>query len=195
AAIGLLSLLVGLFIGSWNAACRDCPSVAEIYVWEPKSATKILDRDRKLIAELFQERRTPVELTPLPPHVPQAFIAVEDKRFYRHNGFDYRRLIGANIRNVLSGRITGGGSTITQQLARWMFSEKIGFEQRPIRKLKEARVARELEEIYSKDEILQAYINQVNYGHGWHGIETAAQHYFGKPAVHLELHEAALLAG
>jgi penicillin-binding protein 1A len=195
AAVGLLSLVVGLFIGSWNAVCRDCPSVAEIYVWEPKSATKILDRDRKLIAELFQERRTPVELSTLPPHVPQAFVAVEDKRFYSHNGFDYRRLVGANVRNVLSGRITGGGSTITQQLARWMFSEEIGFEQRPTRKLKEAKVARELEDIYSKDEILQAYINQVNYGHGWHGIETAAQHYFGKPAVQLEVEEAALLAG
>src|SRR5690606_5825122 len=128
--IGLFSLALGLFIGSWNAACRDCPSVAQIYVWEPKSATKILDRDGKLIAELFQERRTPVRLETLPEFVPQAFIAVEDKRFYQHNGFDYRRLIAANIENVLRGRITGGGSTITQQLARWMFSEEIGFEQR-----------------------------------------------------------------
>ncbi|MGH7506853.1 MAG: penicillin-binding protein 1A [Longimicrobiales bacterium] len=195
AVLGLFSLAVGLFIGSWNAVCRDCPSVAQIYVWEPKSATKILDRDRKLIAELFQERRTPVQLETLPAFVPQAFIAVEDKRFYEHNGFDYRRLIGANVRNVLSGRITGGGSTITQQLARWMFSEEIGFEQRVKRKLKEAKVARELEEIYTKEEILEAYINQVNYGHGWHGIETAAQHYFGKPAVQLNPAEAAMLAG
>jgi penicillin-binding protein 1A len=194
AAVGLLSLAVGLFVGSWNAVCRDCPSVAQIYVWEPKSATKILDRDRKLIAELFQERRTPVDLETLPAYVPQAFIAIEDKRFYEHEGFDYRRLIGANVRNVLSGRITGGGSTITQQLARWMFSEEIGFEQRIKRKLKEAKVARELEDLYSKEEILEAYINQVNYGHGWHGIETAAQHYYGKPAVQLNPAEAALLA-
>jgi penicillin-binding protein 1A len=194
AAVGLLSLATGLFVGSWNAVCRDCPSVAQIYVWEPKSATKILDRDRKLIAELFQERRTPVELSTLPAYVPQAFVAIEDKRFYEHDGFDYRRLIGANVRNVLSGRITGGGSTITQQLARWMFSEEIGFEQRLKRKLKEARVARELEELYTKDEILGAYINQVNYGHGWHGIETAAQHYFGKPAVQVDPSQAALLA-
>jgi penicillin-binding protein 1A len=193
--VGLGSLAVGLFIGSWNSACRDCPSVAQIYVWEPKSATQILDRDRKLIAELFQERRTPVRIETLPEFVPQAFIAVEDKRFYRHNGFDYRRLVAANVQNVLSGRITGGGSTITQQLARWMFSEEIGFEQRIRRKLKEAKVARELEEIYTKDEILEAYINQVNYGHGWHGIETASQHYFGKAAVQLNPAEAALLAG
>jgi penicillin-binding protein 1A len=192
--IGFMALAAGLIIGSWNAVCRDCPSIAQIYVWEPKSATQILDHDRKLIAELFQERRTPVDVQTLPPYVPQAFIAVEDKRFYNHRGFDYRRLIGASVRNVLSRRITGGGSTITQQLARWMFSEQIGFEQVLTRKLKEAKVARELEDVYSKDAILGAYINQVNYGHGWHGIETAAQHYFGKPAVQIDPAEAALLA-
>jgi penicillin-binding protein 1A len=62
--------------------CRDCPSIAQIYVWEPKQATKIFDRDGKLIAELFEERRTPIEISTLPPYVPQAFIAIEDKRFY-----------------------------------------------------------------------------------------------------------------
>jgi penicillin-binding protein 1A len=198
AASGFSALVAGLAVGSWNAVCRDCPSIAQIYVWEPKSATRILDRDRKLIAELFEERRTPVDIGTLPEYVPQAFIAVEDKRFYRHDGFDYRRLVSAAVRNVVSGRITGGGSTITQQLARWMFTEEIGFQrsglQGPARKLKEARVARELEDVYEKDDILEAYINQVNYGHGWHGIETAAQHYFGKPAVHLTIGEAAMLA-
>ncbi len=192
---GFAFLFAGLLLGTWNAVCRDCPSIAQIYVWEPASATKILDRDRKLIAELFiEQNRTPIPLSTLPEHVPQAFIAVEDKRFYRHHGFDYRRLITANLRNLVSGRVTGGGSTITQQLARWMFPEEIGFEQVLTRKLKEARIARELEDVYSKDEILEAYINQVNYGHGWHGIETAAQHYFGKPAVELDPAEAALLA-
>ncbi|MCI0433230.1 MAG: transglycosylase domain-containing protein, partial [Gemmatimonadetes bacterium] len=149
--IGFMALAAGLIIGSWNAVCRDCPSIAQIYVWEPKSATQILDHDRKLIAELFQERRTPVDVQTLPPYVPHAFIAVEDKRFYGHRGFDYRRLVGASVRNVISRRITGGGSTITQQLARWMFSEQIGFEQVLTRKLKEAKVARELEDVYSKD--------------------------------------------
>jgi penicillin-binding protein 1A len=180
--------------GSWNAVCRDCPSIAQMYVWEPKSATQILDHDRKLIAELFQERRTPVKLATLPEYVPQAFVAVEDKRFYGHRGFDYRRIAGAAARNVLHARITGGGSTITQQLARWMFADQIGFEQRFTRKLKELKVARELERVYSKDEILEAYINQVNYGHGWHRIETASQHYFGKSAVDLDPAQAAMLA-
>jgi penicillin-binding protein 1A len=192
--IGLVSLVAGLGIGAWQAVCRDCPSVAQIYVWEPKQSTKILDRHGQLIAELFEERRTPIDISTLPPHVPQAFVAVEDKRFYRHDGLDYRRLVTANLRNLVSGRITGGGSTITQQLARNMFEEGIGFEQVVTRKLKEARVAKQIEEVYSKDEILQAYINQVNYGHGWRGIETASQNYFGKPAVELNPAEAAMLA-
>jgi penicillin-binding protein 1A len=135
-----------------------------------------------------------VKLETLPEYVPHAFVAVEDKRFYRHHGFDFRRIVTANLRNVLSGRITGGGSTITQQLARWMFSEEIGFQQRLTRKLKELKVARELEDIYAKDQILEAYINQVNYGDGRHGIESASQYFFAKPAIELDPAEAALLA-
>jgi 1A family penicillin-binding protein len=198
AAIFSLALLAGLgaglLVGSWQSACRDCPSIAQIYVWEPKQATKILDYQGRLVAELFQERRTPVSIKDLPKYVPAAFIAVEDKRFYRHNGFDYVRLVGANLRNILSGSITGGGSTITQQLARNMFRSEVGFEQKITRKIKEARVAREIEQVYTKDQILEAYLNQINFGHGWYGIETAAQRYFGKPAALLNTAEAALLA-
>jgi 1A family penicillin-binding protein len=186
--VALASMGVGLGAGAWNAVCRDCPSIAQIYVWEPKQATKIFDRDGKLIAELFEERRTPIEISTLPPYVPQAFIAVEDQRFYRHSGLDYRGIVRAAVTR------RGGGSTITQQLARNMFEEDIGFRRAYTRKLKEARVAQQIEQVYTKEEILQAYINQVNYGHGWRGIETASQHYFGKPAVELNPAEAAMLA-
>ena len=184
----------GLALGTWEAVCRDCPSVAQIYTWEPKSSTKIYSADGEMIAELFQERRTPIEIATLPPYVQQAFIAVEDKRFYRHGGLDYRRIAGAALRNAFNFQITGGGSTITQQLARNMFPTEIGFRKRLTRKLKEARVAKEIERVYSKPQILEAYINQIHYGHGWHGIETAAQHYFGKPAAQLNPAEAATLA-
>jgi 1A family penicillin-binding protein len=195
---GLTSLVAGIALGTWNAVCRDCPSTAQIYVYEPARATKILDIEGRLIAELFTERRTPVQISTLPPHVMQAFIAVEDRRFYSHGGLDFIRIVGAGVRNVLQARVTGGASTITQQLARNMFTEEIGFERRAIagltRKLKEARVARQLEDVYTKDQILEAYINQVNYGHGWHGIETASQHYFDKPATELNVAEGAMLA-
>ena len=194
AVLALVTLVAGLAIGTWRAVCRDCPSVAQIYAWEPKEATRLLDRDGKLFAELFEERRTPVQIETLPEHVAQAFVAVEDKRFYQHDGLDFRRIISANIQNVVSGRITGGGSTITQQLARNMFEEGIGFEQRVARKLKEFKVAKQIEQVYGKNTILEAYINLVNYGHGWRGIETASQHYFGKAASQLNPAEAAMLA-
>jgi penicillin-binding protein 1A len=194
AVVAAGSLGAGLGLGTWQTVCRDCPSIAQIYVYEPQQATKILDVEGRLIAELFMERRTPVEIATLPPHVTQAFIAVEDRRFYSHHGLDFRRIVGSALLNVTSGRVRAGASTITQQLARNMFSEEIGFERRMSRKLKEARVALEIEKVYSKDQILQAYVNQINFGHGWHGIETAAQHYFGKPAVDLNPAEAATLA-
>ena len=187
------SLGAGLLVGAWHSVCRDCPSIAQISMWEPKQSTKIFDHDGKLIDELYEERRTPVSIETLPEYVKYAFVAVEDRRFYSHSGLDYRRIIGAGVRNVLHIGIGGGGSTITQQLARNMF-ENIGFERRLTRKLKEAKVAREIEAVYEKDKILEAYINQVNYGHGWRGIETAAQHYFGKPARDITPAEAAMLA-
>jgi penicillin-binding protein 1A len=192
--LGFVSLGAGFAVGSWTAVCRDCPSIAQIYVWEPKSATQILDRNGRLITELFQERRTPVRIETLPDYVKYAFVAIEDKRFYSHSGFDPRGFMAATVKNLLRGRRLAGGSTITQQLARWMFSDEIGFERRPTRKLKELKVAIELEHVYDKDAILEAYINQVNYGAGRHGIESASQYFFGKAAIDLNPAEAALLA-
>src|SRR5690606_40090149 len=120
ALVAAFSLLAGLGVGAWTSVCRDCPSIAQIYVWEPKQATRILSHDGRLIAELFQERRTPVSIADLPPHVPQAFIAIEDKRFYRHGGFSLRGFARAVVVRLpvvgkLFNRRAGGGSTITQQ--------------------------------------------------------------------------------
>lgn len=194
----------GLGLGAFRAVCRDCPSIARISVWEPQRSTKIFAHDGRLIQELFLERRTPVSLNQLPPHVPMAFVAVEDKRFYRHGGLDFIRIVGALVKNVLSGRVTGGASTITQQLARNIFAADIAWLdeirgevtlwQRVQRKLKEAHVALQLEQVYTKDQILEAYLNQIHYGHGWYGIETAAGRYFGKSASELNPAEAATLA-
>ncbi len=192
-ALSLVALGGGLALGSWRNVCYNCPSIAQIHVWEPTQSTKILSHDGQLIAELGEERRTAVALSELPRYVPQAFIAVEDKRFYEHNGFDMRGIGRAVVGLILNRRIVGGGSTITQQLARNMFVQ-LGFEQRISRKLKELKVALELEQAYSKDQILEAYINQVNYGRGHYGIESASQWFFGKPASAINPAEAALLA-
>src|SRR5687768_16132848 len=192
------SIGAGAAVGTWQAICRDCPSIAQIYVWEPIRATKMFAHDGRLVTEFALERRTPVDIASLPPYVPKAFVAIEDKRFYKHGGFDVigimRAMRNLLLRVFLRMDVYGGGSTITQQLARHMFTQEIGFERRPTRKLKEIKVSMELEDVYNKDQILAAYINQVHYGHGWYGIETAAQHYFGKPAIEINPAEAALLA-
>jgi len=194
AALFAVAAGAGVGWGSWQNLCSDCPSIAQIATWEPQQTSKVFSRDGQLIAEFGVERRTPVSIHALPDHVPQAFIAVEDRRFYRHGGFDLRGLTRAGVEAATSFSFTGaGGSTITQQLARNIFSS-IGFEKRIERKLKELQVALELERAYSKDQILEAYINQVNYAHGWWGIQTASRNYFGKDATELNPAEAALLA-
>jgi len=192
--LALISLGAGLATGSWRNVCDDCPSIAQIYVWEPQQSTKILSHDGRLIAELFQERRTPVSIDALPDHVKQAFISIEDKRFYGHRGYDPRGIARALVELVLTRRKSSGGSTITQQLARNMYQQEVGYRKDFGRKLKELRVALELEKVYTKDQILEAYINQVNYGRGRYGIESASRYFFGKMATELNPAEAALLA-
>ena len=193
----LLAVGSGVVWGSWRNLCADCPSVAQIRTWEPQQTSKLYSHDGILIAELGIERRTPVSLAALPPHVPQAVVAVEDKRFYRHKGLDPIGLARAVV-GVLTFQNRGGGSTITQQLARNMFDEQIGFERRllgggPTRKLKELQVAFELERSYSKDQILEAYLNEVYMGRAW-GFQAAARAFLDKDAAEMNPAEAALLA-
>jgi penicillin-binding protein 1A len=185
--------------GAWKNLCVDCPSIAQISTWQPEQTSKLLSHDGRLVVEIGLERRTPVALDALPEYVPQAFLAIEDKRFYQHHGFSIRGIVRAAVVRVpgmgtLLNRRAGGGSTITQQLARNMFVQTIGFEKRMTRKLKELQVALALERTYSKDQILEAYINQVNYDRGWYGIQTASRNYFGKNATELNPAEAAMLA-
>lgn len=186
----------GTAAGAWHNLCANCPSIAQIHTYEPQQASKMYAVDGRLISDrIGDQRRTPVAIADLPPHVPQAFIAIEDKRFYQHEGLDLRG-IGRAVLGVVRNRSLsgGGGSTITQQLARNMWTEELGFEKRLVRKLKEWQVAKELEGAYSKDEILEAYMNQIGYAHGWYGLQTASVNYFGKNAIHMNPAEGALLA-
>lgn len=179
--------------GSWQNLCAGdaCPSIAQIKTYEPEQTSKLLSWDGKLITEIGFERRTPVSIRALPDYVPQAVVAIEDGRFYRHHGFDPRG-IGRAAFGVLTGRNLGGGSTITQQLARNMF-DQIGFERRITRKLKEVQVALDLERSYTKDQILEAYLNEIYMGRGY-GFQNAARNYLGKNVTDVNVAEAALLA-
>ncbi|MFQ5536036.1 MAG: penicillin-binding protein 1A [Gemmatimonadota bacterium] len=189
----LLAAGAGGAWGSWRNLCAGdrCPSIAQIKTWEPEQTSKLLSHDGRLIAEIGYERRTPVSIHALPDYVPQAVIAIEDNRFYRHHGFDPRGIARAAF-GVLTGRNLGGGSTITQQLARNMF-DQIGFERRITRKLKEVQVALDLERSYTKDQILEAYLNEIYMGRGY-GFQNAARNYLGKDVTEVNPAEAALLA-
>ena len=183
--------------GVWKNLCTGdaCPSIAQIKTYEPEQTSKLLSWDGKLVAEIGFERRTPISIRALPAYVPQAVVAIEDHRFYEHHGFDPRGIARAVV-GKLTRQSLGGGSTITQQLARNMF-EQIGFEREGlrayVRKLKEIQVAIDLEQSYTKDQILEAYLNEVYMGRGF-GFQNAARNYFGKSVTEIDVAEAALLA-
>ncbi|MEJ9281108.1 PBP1A family penicillin-binding protein [Ureibacillus thermosphaericus] len=156
-------------------------------------ASVFLDRNGNQIGDYFTaERRYWKELDEISPYLIEATIAVEDKDFYQHNGFDYSRIASAVLNDLKTRSKAEGASTITQQLARNLY---LTLEKTWSRKIMEALYAYRLELFYSKDEILEAYLNTVNYGHGMYGAEAASRYYFGKSASDLTLAESALLAG
>lgn len=156
-------------------------------------STFVLARDGSLIGEIGAQWRTSVPLSTLPKYLPQAFIAVEDQRFYQHDGVDLVGIAGA-LKDAVRGNLRGA-STITQLLVGNMHPEVIDRSDVSLgRKLREQAAAREMERHYGKDQILEAFLNQVHFGRRWYGVESAARHYFGKPAVQVTLAEAATLA-
>jgi penicillin-binding protein 1A len=177
-------------------ASSQQPKAADTEPWTitpMPQASLVLARDGSLIGEIGKEIRTNVSIKSLPKYLPQAFVAVEDHRFYQHDGVDVVGIAGALKDNIFGER--RGASTITQQLVGNMHPSIIDRTDRSLgRKLKEQAAAREMEKHYTKDQILEAYLNQIPFGHGWSGVESAARHYFGKSASRLSLAEAASLA-
>jgi len=171
------------------------PSTGEPWrINEILQSTLVYGRDGSLVGEIGRELRTSVPLSSLPPYVPEAFVAIEDRRFYQHNGVDVIGVIGA-LKDRFIGRRMRGASTITQQLVGNMHPDVVDRRDMSLdRKLREQDAAREMERHYTKAQILEAYLNLIPFGHGWFGIDAAARHYFGKPAGRLTLAEAATLA-
>ncbi|MFH1258997.1 MAG: transglycosylase domain-containing protein [Elusimicrobiota bacterium] len=185
--IGLTSL--GIIFQKFASNLPD-PHILENYT--PNLVTKIYDCNNEIIAEFFSEKRTLVPLTKIPVDLQNAVIAIEDKRFFHNWGMDLRGTFRASLSNLLAGRVVEGGSTITQQLAKVIFlTRKRTLE----RKIKELLLSLKLEKEFSKEEILQLYLNQIYFGGGAYGVEAAASVYFGKPIEKLNLPECALLAG
>jgi 1A family penicillin-binding protein len=155
-------------------------------------STLIYDSNNNLVSALFEEYRIAVPLDEISPHLVNGVLVIEDRRFFDHDGIDLRRILIAAVANQRAGEIVQGGSTITQQLVRSILLNR---KKSYTRKLKEAILARRLEERYSKRDILQAYLNRVYFGDGYYGVQAAALGYFGKPASALDAVEGATLAG
>ncbi|NBW66068.1 hypothetical protein EBR44_09945, partial [bacterium] len=195
AVLGALGV-TGLGIG-WAMVCsgNKCPSLEQLEKYQPRQTSRLYAADGRFIAEIGLERRTLVKLDQIPKHVQQAFVITEDKRFYSHGGIDFSRIFGAVLANVRNRGISQGFSTITMQLARNLFPENLKAREKTLtRKLREAKVARAIEAKYSKDRILELYLNQIYLGNGAYGVESAAHRYFGKSVKDLNIAEAATLA-
>lgn len=171
---------------------KDLPSIRSLDSYTPSLVTKLYDIRGELLSELFVEKRSVLPLPQIPLDFQHAVLATEDANFYRHWGVDVKGIARATFANLRAGRTVQGASTITQQLAKNIFLTR---ERTLSRKIKEAILTLQMEANLSKDEILQLYINQIYFGKGAYGLESAAKTFFGKSASELTLPECALLAG
>ncbi len=188
------TLVVGALavLGAYAYFSRDLPSVSSLRDYKPPQTTRVYDRNKKVIGEIFTERRTVIPMSQVPRNVVLSVLAAEDADFYEHEGLDYYGILRAVGRDILEGRAAQGGSTITQQVVKLMLLTP---ERTISRKVRELILARRLENELTKDEILHLYLSNVNFGHGRYGIQEAARYYFEKNASDLTLAEATLLAG
>lgn len=196
-AMGLITLSLapmGAAVGGLAAWLEHAPPVAEFENYNPPEATMILDHQGQTVSALFEQRRFVVPLSEMPLNLRHAFIAIEDERFYSHMGVDPIGVLRAAVTNVMRGRMSQGASTITQQTARNVLS-RIGSEKTIKRKLREMLVAIQMEHAYTKDQILEVYLNQIYLGSGTYGVEAASRAYFHKRVQDLSLYECATIAG
>jgi penicillin-binding protein 1A len=183
---------VGTIFGFYKYVEADLPDVAELQDVQLQTPMQVFSQDGKLLAQFGEKRRIPLHLDEMPPMLINAFIATEDTRFYDHYGFDPIGITRAAFAVLSSGSASQGASTITQQLARNFF---LSNEKKIMRKIKEIFIAIHIEQLLSKEEILELYLNKIYLGHRSYGVGAAAQSYFGKEVNQLTLSEMALIAG
>ena len=188
-AAGMLSVLSIVLILS-----RDLPSLEQLENYDPDLVTRIYSADGKVLNELFVQKRVFIELDKIPEHMQYAVVSSEDRRFFDHWGLSMRSIARAVMINTLSLSYRQGFSTLTQQLARNLY-KSVGFEDSILRKVKEMITAIQIERTYTKDEILEMYLNTVHFGHGTYGVEAATKRFFGKESKYLTIDESALLVG
>ena len=188
----LFGIIFGSMAGFFIALTRDLPQIRNLESFKPSSTTRIYSMDEVLLTEFFLEKRDPVPIKIIPDNLKKALIITEDRSFYQHSGIDLKGILRAVFRDIKAGKFVEGASTITQQLSKSLFLQP---RKTILRKAKEAFLSFQIERRYTKDEILELYLNQVYFGSGAYGVESAARIYFGKSVSELDLSECALLAG
>jgi penicillin-binding protein 1A len=190
----VLAAAAGIASGLVFAFADDLPQISALDDYAPSTITRVQAIGGEVVGEFATQRRVVIGYDDIPVRLRQALIAAEDAGFDQHFGFSVTRLVITAARDLMTGR-RAGASTLTQQLARNLFPDTIGFRKTPERKIKEALVTIQIEKRYTKREILTLYCNHVYFGHGAYGVESAARLYFNKRAKDLSLEEAALIAG
>ena len=191
--LGVLALLAALGVGGvYLYLAPELPSAETLRDVRLQVPLRVYTRDGRLIAEFGEQRRTPLRLDEVPPRLVQAFLAGEDERFYEHPGVDWQGLTRAVLHLLRTGEKGPGGSTITMQVARNFFLSR---EKTYIRKLNEILLALKIEREFTKDEILELYVNKIFLGQRAYGVGAAAQVYYGRPAAELTLAQLAMIAG
>jgi penicillin-binding protein 1A len=192
--LGLVGMAGGAAYVYFAASLPELPDFAR-YRHEAAATTTVRGWDGTMLADWASERREILPFEKIPPRLVQAFLAIEDRRFYEHAGLDYRGIVRALSANLRAGRVSQGGSTITQQVAKSFFSAELAAQRTITRKIPEAILARRLEARYTKKEILTLYLNQIFLGHGAYGVASAARRFYDKAVDELDLGEIATIAG
>lgn len=194
--VSMLSFLLLIFFSTWLGVFGSLPHKKELLSIKNPIASEVYSADSVLLGRYFYQERSDVSFAEIPKHVVDAVIAIEDTRFYTHHGVDYRSLGRVMVKSIILQQESGGGSTITQQLAKNLFPRKeYWFFSLLINKIRETIIATRLESVYDKDALLTLYINTVPFGDNTFGLEAASQRFFSVPVQELSVNQGALLAG
>ncbi len=188
----LSGMLFGILAGGFFSLVHDLPQINDLKQFKPAAVTEVYSSDRQLLVQFFIEKRFPVSLEKVPENLINALLTIEDRTFYKHPGLHFKSIGRAIVHDLLAGKFKQGASTLTQQLAKTLF---LTTEKSIVRKIKEAILALQIERRYTKNEILELYLNLIYLGSGSYGVEAASQTYFDKNVEDLSLAQAALIAG
>lgn len=185
-------ICIGILAGAFLSLSHDLPQINQLKQYKPSAVTSVYSADRHLISQFYSEKRFPVSIKDIPDHLKSALLTIEDRNFYSHSGLHFKAILRAIVHDIKARSFKQGASTLTQQLAKTLF---LSNEKSIVRKIKEAILSLQIERRYTKDEILELYLNQIYLGSGSYGVEAACQTYFNKSVSDITLPEAALIAG